>query len=293
MIQKSLNQKTIITEEIHLKTAFVMILSQFILQYLSLKDKLRLENVSKQFQRSVLQTHNKLSIELMESKDELVDIMMINLKNRKIKFHLYIEYKLIDLKSLEVLLKKCPNLKSIHIRGDYSKYDFNPMFSLVIKNCNNLNETNLPMNYLNESNFQEFERNFGQQIKCLYRLKDEFNFNSFPNIKELHSNPIDNKLIAPELKLNKLKKLEITITKPDEHILQTIVYNMPYLTHISINLRQMNEKSIFESLKCISNQKNLIHLSFGENLRNINQLWDSFKQLSTDCPKLKSIELRF
>ena len=263
-------------------------LSQFVFQFLSLKDKLRLECVSKQFQRTVFEKHNILSIEVKNEWKKSKG------KGRVEKgYYLYIKNKLIDLKSLEVLLKKCPNIKSIRMNGDYREYDFNPMFSLIIENCNNLNETNIPMNYLNESNFQEFERIFGQQIKSLFQLRDEFNFNSFPNIKELHLNPIDNKLIAPELKLNKLKKLEITISYGKEHILQNIVFILPQLTHIIINLREMNVKTNFESLECISNLKNLIHLSFRAILRNNNQLWDSFKQLSTDCPKLKSIECCF
>ena len=179
------------------------------------------------------------------------------------------------------------------MNGDYREYDFNPMFSLIIENCNHLNETNIPMNYLNESNFQEFERKFGQQIKCLFQLKDEFNFNSFPDIEKLKLNPIDNRLIRPELKLNKLKKLEITISYGEQHILQTIIYTFPQLTHFIINFRQINVKTIFELLKCISNLKNLILLSFRAILPNINQLWDSFKHLSTDCPKLKTIECYF
>ena len=38
-------------------------LCEEILQYLSLEDKLKLEGVSKQFQRTVLKKHNELTIE--------------------------------------------------------------------------------------------------------------------------------------------------------------------------------------------------------------------------------------
>ena len=86
-------------------------LCEEILQYLSLEDKLKLEGVSKQFQRTVLKKHYELTIVSN-------NISVSNKSN-----YVYIENTFNHLKSLEVLLKKCPNITSIDLRS-YDKYYF-------------------------------------------------------------------------------------------------------------------------------------------------------------------------
>ena len=80
-------------------------LCEEILQYLSLEDKLKLEGVSKQFQRTVHKKHYELTIKTHNSKTKR------NVIN-EYKYH-FIENKFIQFISLEVLLKKCPNITSI------------------------------------------------------------------------------------------------------------------------------------------------------------------------------------
>ena len=83
-------------------------LCEEILQYLSLEDKLKLEGVSKQFQRTVLKKHYELTIETKN---------WIPKRRVKIEYeYLFIENTFIDMKSLEVLLKKCSNITSIQLR---------------------------------------------------------------------------------------------------------------------------------------------------------------------------------
>ena len=93
-------------------------LCEEILQCLSLEDKLKLEGVSKQFQRTIFKKHKALTIDANNSKVRNKD------KN------LYIEHHFLDLKSLEVLLKKCPKLKSIDLRNAAKSTE---MFHLITK----------------------------------------------------------------------------------------------------------------------------------------------------------------
>ena len=72
-------------------------LCEEILQYLSLEDKLKFEGVSKQFQRTIFEKHYELTIDTYNG------------------YYLYIEDIFIDMKSLKVLLKKCPNITSIEM----------------------------------------------------------------------------------------------------------------------------------------------------------------------------------
>ena len=86
-------------------------LCEDILQYLPLKHKLRLQCVSKQFQRTVFQRQYKLDIRISpKHKDRSLD-------------------------SFKALLKKCPNITSIELKGDnlyfrnYKRDKFNDVFS--------------------------------------------------------------------------------------------------------------------------------------------------------------------
>ena len=99
-------------------------LSEVMLQFLSLEDKLKLEGVSKQFQRTVLKKHYELTIETK---------YITKRKLEKQYKYLLNENLFIDLKSLEVLLKKCPNITSIELRAVHAGIDYNEVFRLITK----------------------------------------------------------------------------------------------------------------------------------------------------------------
>jgi len=99
-------------------------LCEVIVQYLSLEDKLRLECVSKQFQRTVFQKQYELSLE-----------NMAKMKGFRTNNN-------IDLKSFEIVLKKCPNIRSIDLNSgdnflknsDYSQ-NTHRMIELIARHC--------------------------------------------------------------------------------------------------------------------------------------------------------------
>ena len=101
-------------------------LCEEILQYLSLEDKLKLEGVSKQFQRTVLKKHYELSIDT----DNRMQYRKINGRYTYTTTQFFIEEKFIDLNLLEVLLKKCPNITSIELNEAEEVCDYNPVFRL-------------------------------------------------------------------------------------------------------------------------------------------------------------------
>ena len=266
-------------------------LCEEILQYLSLEDKLKLEGVSKQFQRTVLKKHKELFIGKNKS-------TTIRKSKEKYKYFL-IENISIGLKyiywSLEVLLKKCPNITSIELRDSFGRYGYYELFRLITKYCNNLREIVFGENEMNDINFQEFQRKFGPKINFIHRLKDANNYNLFPNIEKLifKSELLyqSNKQLIPRLKLNKLKKLEVIIL--EEHMVKTCVDTFPTLTHLNIEFRPPNTELIVNSLKFISNLKHLIHLSF-KSFGEINEIiCVSLKRMANKCQKLKSFECDF
>ena len=111
-------------------------LCQFILQYLSLESRLRLECVSKQFQRTALVSHSSIDLDLIT-------------KSRK---------------QLKQLLKKLQNLKQISLDKMSNK-----LFELIIKNCNILTHIHFEFEVLidNESIKMFFDK-FGHQLISLH-----------------------------------------------------------------------------------------------------------------------------
>ena len=213
-------------------------LCEEILQYLSLEDKLKLEDVSKQFQRTVLKKHCELTIKAHKC------------SNKRTDEYFHIENIFIDLKSLEVLLKKCPNITSIDLRQSKRKYDFNPVFRLITKFCNNLRQIDFEEIKINIKNIEEFQLKFGSKIKFIHNFKDANNYNLFPNIEKLKFYYYSNfQEVIPRLKLNKLKNLELTIDTGEEDLVKTFVDTFPKLTHFYLDYRSETENAIYNTMQ--------------------------------------------
>ena len=86
---------------------------------------------------------------------------------------------------MEVLLKKCPNITSIELSQSFGRYDYNGVFQLIIKNCNNLRQMKFGTFQLTDRNIDEFQLKFGPKIKFLYPLNNVLTYNLFPNIEKL------------------------------------------------------------------------------------------------------------
>ena len=186
-------------------------LCEEILQYLSLEDKLKLEGVSKQFQRSIFKKQYELNVNNMAFDD-----------HDQSSAHDYC----FDLKSIESVLKKCPNIRSIILKQNSSNY--NEMIQLITKYCNNLVEIKakekldyfddrIVRNVMNDTVFEEFQTKFRSKLKCFNVCEKLFRINSFPNIEELvlTEKMSDNEEIIPDMHLNKLKSFHIEI--PMDH----------------------------------------------------------------------------
>ena len=269
-------------------------LCEEILQYLSLEDKLKLEGVSKQFQRTVLKKHNELIIKNNK--------MMLFRKDKKEYNYLYKGNKVFDLELLEKLLKKCPNITSIDMREHLEKCDYNEVFRLITKYCNNLRQIEFWDNEISDENFKEFQRKFGPKIKFIYRFTDDRNYSLFPNIEELKEIflSLSSSDSIFEVKLNKLKKLEVRIAEQMDEMLQKVIQRcvetFPTLTHFSLQIDSCNQNEIFKSLEFISNLKQLKHFAFDNNnlnAKNNTLFCEILKRMANKCQKLKSIKCQF
>ena len=258
-------------------------LCEEILKYLSLKDKLRLECVSKQFQRTVFQRQYELYINTMDAE-------------------LHKNY----LHSIKALLKKCPNITSIQLKGcspgqpDYNPEMINEVFRLIIEICNNLSEINVE-NDINDSNFEEFHRKFGSKMKYLSNIKNLIDLNRFPNIEKIRIGiNLPNYTIIRrhqsmiyQLKLAKLKQLKIALGGNEEYLIQALINNFPTLNHLDISF-PFDHIATYKPLENISNLKHLIHFKYmSYSAKNNNRFFDLFKQMANNCQNLKTIECGF
>ena len=259
-------------------------LCEEILQYLSLEDKLKLEGVSKQFQRTVLKKHNELTID-MNNRTNIKEEKYLRIGN-------IFGYICIDLKSLEILLKKCPNITSIELKKSFGRYDNNQVFRLITKYCNNLCEFDFEGNEINDEYFEEFQRKFGQKINFIHRLKDANNYKLFPNIESLNvSFDRDLKLVLPQLKLKQLTDLRLVVSSGEVHMVKTCVDIFPTLKHFHLQILIFNSESIYSFLDYISNLKHLIDFSIEAFDVNNKLFCDSLKRMANKCQKLISFSL--
>ena len=250
-------------------------LCEEILQYLSLEDKLRLQCVSKQFQRTVFQRQYELYICVRQR--VFLSTKFPNDDSYHIEVH--------NLDSIKVLLKKCPNITSIEFDGEV-----NEVFPLIIENCNNLSEIIL-FDLINGSNLQEFYQKFGPKIKYFRSLRQVIDLNRFPNIKKVVITYLYDHSIIAQLKLAKLKQIAIVFNQGEEHKLETVIDNFPTLTHFNVCINSRDENAVYESLKSISNLKHLIHFGFHNGFGKINKRFcDLVKQMANIYQNLKSFD---
>ena len=275
-------------------------LCEEIIQYLPLKEKPKLEGMSKQFQRTVFKLQYELHINISDSEDNKNYLQNKDLRIRSLNIdfnYFYNKQKSVD--SLKALLKKCPNITSIEFDRLGSGHDYDPqkvyrLYRLIIENCKNLSQVNF-LNDINDSYFEELRRLFAQKIKYLRSVGKLIDLNLFPNIeKVILTKYVHDHSIIPQLKLPSLKQLEISIVYGQEYMLQTYIDTFPTLTHLNLYFYSRDENAIYESLKNISNLKNLIHFQFYNEFGKIDvKFLDLLTQMTNNSQNLKSIDCRF
>ena len=269
-------------------------LCEDILQYLSLEDKLRLQSVSKQFQRTVFQRQYELFVNVRRLDSHEFYLGNKDFSNRNDFNYYYIENRSLD--SFKALLKKCPNITSIQLDGhdrfdpNYDQDINNRITRVIIENCNNLSAIN-EYGIFNESNFEEFKLKFGPKMKYLPFDRD---FTQFPNIEKLLIMYRNDETIVPQLNLAKLKELDIILGPSQEHMFEKFIEKFPALKYVKLFINSSDENAIFMPLKNISNLKHLIRFTFHDSYPSNNDIFFGLlKQLANYCRKIKCIQTFF
>ena len=154
----NLNLKRVLKNSDSFDDRFCDNLCEEILQYLPLKDKLRLECVSKQFQRTVFR--RVCNLDSREMKKALLFEKHINSSQPRN------ESEFTYLISIESLLKKCSNIISINVTWFHpdNKNYFKPFLQLINKYCNHLIEFKDNGKWTHFKDCNEYRAGQGQRL---------------------------------------------------------------------------------------------------------------------------------
>ena len=191
-------------------------LSEILLQFLPIQDKLRLECVSKQFQRTVFTRHHYLIIE------EIAE-------------------KLINCLNVTKLLKKFSNIRSLT-----TKTNINDIIESIIQNCNQLKEIKCNLSQISDQMRDTFAEKFGQQLVSISATINDLEMieKSFPNIQEIDLTTFGNNYQTVKrfsiILLKNLKKLSFGLEedvkqKPEQVLscLRDLFANNKSLKHLT------------------------------------------------------------
>jgi hypothetical protein len=175
-------------------------LTELILSYISFEDKIILERVSKQFQRTIFKKQ-------------------YNIEFTGYEMEIYLFKKTINIKDIEFIFKKCLNIKIIDINGYINDNIFNNLIYLLIKynNCMNTFRCRNNLNLLPNKTLNSFIKKFESKLESFYYCFDHLdNFNysymkSFNYIKSITGRIALNQLFNDknEIIFNNLYEVEI------------------------------------------------------------------------------------
>ena len=144
-------------------------LTEEILQYLTFEDKIRLECVSKQWQRFIY--NKQFVIEILDPESNLDNFR--NSKNEKTynsseKLRKKVKYNGTELnvKAFESVLKKCPNIKKVNVEVKANNY----VFTLIGRYCTHIKSLKYRRIYpsIGEDIVLSFFRMYGHKLEELY-----------------------------------------------------------------------------------------------------------------------------
>jgi hypothetical protein len=284
-------------------------LMEDILSYLSFRDKVVFESVSKQWKKVIYnkQTELRLNSYEIEGKHTLNKLLQsFSASDFPSGFAHQLGFKAINKESFESLLKKCKSIKTFKIECYTDSSDL----ELIGKYCPNLENLELSVFGLNEKTLSEFGLKYGNQLKRLRiyypifcgKFVEKF-INNCENLLEFN---IDDNLTIikedinhlPKLKTLKalgvcsenLPKLEIIAQKYNKTLSEIELYF--YLTSDEI-LSALSYTSLLKNLKVLrmnfslSDEKlrtiDLNIIKIGKSCTEINELYidvSSFELLS-------------
>ena len=239
-----------------------------------LEDKLRLECVSKQFQRTVFVKQYSLTL----------------------KGDAYLGSNSNYLKSIESVLKKCPNVQLIN--KSYLGRDeiHKNIIQFITKYCNHLIEFNgfLFISHIerNEPEFKEFLEKFGSKLEQGRKFSNWEEFTKFPNLQTLFIHTYDYLDRILQLNSKQVNRLEFDVYEEEEYKFREVLQKFHEIRHLTLRVKIYSQNSIFNRFKDSPLLQNLIQLGIYANVGQ-NVFINSLEQMAKKFPNLKKIDFIF
>ena len=234
-------------------------LSEVLLQFLPMKDKLRFECVSRRFQKTIFTKHSTLIIDsnmCEKFKTKYID------EEEDSETEIYF-----DSEKLEMLVRKFPNINRLYFRNIYEKpifrkfthvnqilkCNFNKIFEIIMnrpKECPDLIHCDLYYDRLERNIWEKFVSKYSTSLKTIYDLYSLYmgeieSLQSFENLEiwKLHSHHSyeveNNPNIKDKLELPNLKSLRFCYCCLD----RTFLHQMAeHKNHFGYKLISSNQK---------------------------------------------------
>lgn len=268
-------------------------LTQVLLSYLKVEERLRFESVSKQWKTLLFNKINKL---LIGFNGQYINHLNRNDRPNEIYFWKTLTKSFDGLKTFELLLKKCPNIRSIDLQNGFKNREL--VFELIIKYCNHLNEINSNFNGFSKNLIKNFFNKFGPNLKKIgFVTKSQVNdevLKYCPNLKVIDIKAFDNISIVfkdNELLYKKLKKFSFTYSPKDMKRIEVFFEsNKTNLESIEIEIGLSTHLSSKLS-NCLSELKNLKSLSIRCLVFIDQSIVSLLRSMSGKCLKLEEIKI--
>ena len=276
-------------------------LSELVLSFLPITDKLRFECVSKQFQQLVFNKQHDLDIHVFGIIDpqfgsHLVKCLLVS--NEK-TFH-----KTINKKAFQCVLKKFKNIKSLNI-CDQIRVD-NSVIELIANNCHHLQELIIDaksFNNIDESYIRLLGQKCGPNLKSIdfsyycsyYNNKSSILYDFSPNIKEFCFN--DLKIITSKTS-NFYPKLEKMVFGSQsfsfEEFTRFVDSYCKQIKSISVSIHNFNdtkdiESQLFQQLSRFEKLENL-WLDLSDDSITYRFILKGLETIAMKCKKIKCLD---
>ena len=263
-------------------------LTEEVLQYMTFEDKIRLECVSKQWKRYVDNKQYVLEI-ANESRQNSLNKLVRRIDNKR----------QIDEQSLELVLKKCPNIKKFifTIKGKPSDCK---LVSLIGRYCQQIKSLTLVSCDNEDLDFFRENGHKLEELKLNSEVVDTTEFLEFcPNLKKLKTPSILHFLQQNcSLQLEYLEEIyykDFMIYSDDVNELKTMSdkYSMT-MKLLKLNLYDLTEEELKTCINCISRFENLKSLRLNIRVKETDkQIVKYLKLIGQKCTKLLKLDLEF
>jgi len=266
-------------------------LTQVIISFLPIADKIRLECVSKQFQRLIFNKQFDLTIHPRSTEEKIFSDKLIKEFKECKSFN---DYIIVDEKAFESVLKKFKFINKIWI---YSAKNNGTVLQLITKYCNYLKVIKFDFRKIGKRSLAQFGQKCGQKLRFIYFLGEisSENYKKLmkfcPNVEKVYDINI-NVLIDSEISLKKLIEIESLKGIDSKEVMEKLVdNNKKTLNKLHIDLLESKDNN--NLLLQVSRLEKLEDLGF-EYLTN-EQTGQSFahnlKTIAIKCTKIKRFHM--